>query len=129
VEEYPDSQGQCGQTSLLIGMLATLTSAGSVGLPAMQDDSSSASILSPLTNQRSPTDRSLQISEEVSDRLVHVYLERVNPRYPFLHLDTFLGWYESWKTHSQMDRTNRQQYSWKDYFVTMVRSNLVHSIL
>ena len=127
VEEFPDPQGQCGHSSLLIGILATLTSAGSVGLSSMQADSSHAPVSSPLIYQRSPSDRSLRISDEVSDRLVQIYLERVNPRYPFLHLDTFLGWYESWKAHSPMDRTRHQESLWKDYFVTMVRRNIFHS--
>lgn len=88
----------------------------------MLSDGSSASGLSALPGQFFSMDRSVQISNETSDRLVRIYLERVNPRYPFLHLDTFLGWYESWKTQSHMNTARDQQSLWQNYFVTMVNS-------
>ncbi|KAJ5375070.1 hypothetical protein N7517_007076 [Penicillium concentricum] len=122
VEGLPDPRGQCGHSSLLIGILATLTSTDSSGLSQTQPESSNAHTFSQLTDQVLQADRVPRLSTETSDRLVQIYLERVNPRYPFLHLTTFLGWYESWKAHSQMDRARDQQSLWKDYFVTMVHA-------
>lgn len=115
----PDSEAHSGHSSLLIGIIATLARAGSV-------DSSNASILSSLPDYSFSSDRSLRMTDEMSDRLVQIYLERVNPRYPFLHLDTFLGWYESWKARPPMD-TRDQNSLWKDFFVTMVRQNTLES--
>ena len=37
-------------------------------------------------------------TEQKEQVLIQTYLERVNPRYPFLHEETFLTWYRSWKT-------------------------------
>lgn len=91
----------------------------------MQSDSSNASTLLP--DHPFPSDRSLRMTDEMSDRLVQIYLERVNPRYPFLHLDTFLSWYESWKARPPMNTTRDQHSPWKDFFVTMVRPNTLES--
>lgn len=120
VEGLPDPHGQCGHSSLLIGILATLTGTDSSGFPRTQSGSPNAQHLSQLTDHVLQANRVLRLSNEASDRLVQIYLERVNPRYPFLHLATFLGWYESWKAHSHMGRAGHQQSLWKDYFVTMV---------
>lgn len=120
VEGLPDPHGQCGHSSLLIGILATLTRSNSSGFPQTQLESPNAHIPSQFTDQVLQADRIPRLSNEASDRLVQIYLERVNPRYPFLHLATFLGWYESWKAHSQVDRARHQQSLWKAYFVTMV---------
>lgn len=119
VESLPDPHGQCGHSSLLIGILATLTSTESSVFSQIQSEANSH-IVSQFTDQVLQADRVPRLSNEASDRLVQIYLERVNPRYPFLHPATFLGWYESWKAHSQMDRDRHQQSLWKDYFVTMV---------
>lgn len=119
-EGFPDPHGQCGHSSLLIGILATLATTDSSGFPRTQSESPNAHNFSQSTDQVLQADRVPRLSNEASDGLVQIYLERVNPRYPFLHLATFLGWYESWKAHSQMDRMRHQQSLWKDYFVTMV---------
>lgn len=120
VEGLPDTHGQCGHSSLLIGILATLTGTETSGFPQKQSGGPIAPIFSQFTQQVSQVDHVPRLSNEASDRLVQIYLERVNPRYPFLHLATFIGWYESWKSRSQMDRASHQQSLWKDYFVTMV---------
>jgi hypothetical protein len=120
VEGLPDIHAQCGHSSLLIGILATLTGNETSGYLQTQSESPNAPIFSQFTKQVSQADRVPRLSNETSDRLVQIYLERVNPRYPFLHLATFLGWYESWKSRSQIDRARHQQSLWKDYFVTMV---------
>ncbi|KAJ6149552.1 hypothetical protein N7471_000751 [Penicillium samsonianum] len=122
VEGLPDPHGQCGHSSLLIGILATLTRSNSSGFPQTQPESPNAHIPSQFTDQVLQADRIPRLSNEASDRLVQIYLERVNPRYPFLHLATFLGWYESWKAHSQVDKARHQQSLWKAYFVTMVHA-------
>jgi hypothetical protein len=120
VEGLPDIHAQCGHSSLLIGILATLTGNETSGYLQTQSEGPNAPIFSQFIKQVSQADRVPRLSNETSDRLVQIYLERVNPRYPFLHLATFLGWYESWKSRSQIDRARRQQSLWKDYFVTMV---------
>ncbi|KAJ5449145.1 hypothetical protein N7445_003966 [Penicillium cf. griseofulvum] len=122
VEGLPDPYDQCGHSSLLIGILATLTSTNSSRFSQAQAESRNAHIVSQSTDQVSQAGHVPRLSNEMSDRLVQIYLERVNPRYPFLHLATFLGWYESWKAHSQMDRARHHQSLWKDYFVTMVHA-------
>ncbi|CAG8384023.1 unnamed protein product [Penicillium salamii] len=121
-EDSADSRGLPGHSSLLIGIIATLARGSTVEAISGLSNSSNGSVLSTLTDQSFPLDHSLRISYEASDRLVRIYLERVNPRYPFLHLDTFLGWYESWKTGSHMNTTRDQQSLWKDFFVTMVHA-------
>jgi hypothetical protein len=123
-EALPITQGQCGHSSLLIGILATLASSDPSTPSISQPDTPTVSKLSPFTDQISQSNGPLRLSKEISDQLVQIYLERVNPRYPFLHLDTFIGWYESWKAHSYLDRASDQQGLWKDYFVTMVRNLL-----
>ncbi|CAG8040710.1 unnamed protein product [Penicillium salamii] len=124
-EDSADSRGLPGHSSLLIGIIATLARGSTVeAISGLSNGSngSNGSVLSTLTDQSFPLDHSLRISYEASDRLVRIYLERVNPRYPFLHLDTFLGWYESWKTGSHMNTTRDQHSLWKDFFVTMVHA-------
>ncbi|KAJ6173536.1 hypothetical protein N7485_006348, partial [Penicillium canescens] len=121
-EALPVPQGQCGHSSLLIGILATLANSDPCVSPIKQHETPNAIISSPFTDQISQSNRLLRLPREVSDRLVQIYLERVNPRYPFLHLDTFLGWYESWKAHSYLDSARHEQGLWKDYFVTMVHA-------
>lgn len=120
VESLPDPHGQCGHSSLLIGILATLTGPETPVLSQIQSEGPNDRNIYEFTDRIVQADRVPRLSIEASDRLVQIYLERVNPRYPFLHLATFLGWYESWKAQSQMDRARHQQSLWKDYFVTMV---------
>ena len=119
-ESLPDNNDQCGHSSLLIGILATLTGTESSAFLQTQSEGPNALVFYQFPAQASQVDRVPRLSNEASDRLVQIYLERVNPRYPFLHLATFLGWYESWKSCSQMARAEHKQYLWKDYFVTMV---------
>ncbi|KAG0160143.1 hypothetical protein PDIDSM_7670 [Penicillium digitatum] len=122
VESLPDPHGQCGHSSLLIGILATLTGPETPVLSQIQSEGPNDRNIYEFTDRIVQADRVPRLSIEASDRLVQIYLERVNPRYPFLHLATFLGWYESWKAQSQMDRARHQQSLWKDYFVTMVHA-------
>ncbi|CAG8641271.1 unnamed protein product [Penicillium salamii] len=120
-EDSTDSRRISGHSSLLIGIIATLAR-GAGEATSELSSGSNGSVLSMLTDQSFPLDRSLRISDEASDRLVRIYLERVNPRYPFLHLKTFLGWYESWKARSHMNTTKDQHCLWQDFFVTMVHA-------
>ncbi|CAI7604902.1 unnamed protein product [Penicillium bialowiezense] len=120
--DFTDSHSRSGHSSLLVGILATLTGAESTGDSSLLSGGSSVPGLSALPGQFFSMDRSVQISNDTSDRLVRIYLERVNPRYPFLHLDTFLGWYESWKTRSHMNPARDRQSLWQSFFVTMVHA-------
>lgn len=49
--------------------------------------------------------------------LIQTYLERVNPRYPFLHEETFLGWYQSWREFPRDALPAEDQ--WKCFFIKM----------
>ncbi|KAJ5322079.1 uncharacterized protein N7506_011209 [Penicillium brevicompactum] len=120
--DFPDSHTRSGHSSLLVGILATLTGTESTRDSSTLFEGSSTSTPSVLTDQLYSTDRSVHISDVTSDRLVRIYLERVNPRYPFLHRDTFLAWYESWKIQSHVNTARDQQSLWKRYFVTMVHA-------
>ncbi|CAG8016491.1 unnamed protein product [Penicillium olsonii] len=121
-ETSTNSQSVFDHSSLLIGIIVSLTSTGSVGGTSVQPHGSYAPILSALIDQSLSPDCPVRISDEVSDRLVQIYLERVNPRYPFLHLDTFLGWYESWKDGSRANTPSDQGLLWQEFFVTMVHA-------
>lgn len=113
---------QCGHSSLLIGILAALSSGNPCGIQTYSVNSLrniriSTSRAEPLT----ATKHSTCLPDTVNDALIEVYLQRVNPRYPFLHGDTFLEWYRSWKTYRHKEPTADQKDRWKDFFVVMVR--------
>jgi hypothetical protein len=113
----------CGHTSLLTSMLTTLASGGPCGISTCGDgDRALRNIyLSPhITTQLLNPDHSVRLPTDVEDALIKIYLERVNPRYPFLHLGTFLEWYESWKARPRDRYVGEQNARWKDFFVTMV---------
>ncbi|KAI9928473.1 hypothetical protein MW887_002518 [Aspergillus wentii] len=57
-------------------------------------------------------------SDHTEHDLIQTYLERVNPRYPSLHQDTFKDWYSSWKD----GRILPDEEKWKSFFVNMVFS-------
>lgn len=69
---------------------------------------------------RSEPTRDAQIfSNQQELALIQAYLERVNPRYPFLHEDTFLEWYFSWKTLQQTGEDMPADEHWKCFFIQM----------
>jgi hypothetical protein len=121
----PISGDKCGHTSLFISILATLakgTSCGGYGSgvrPLGQIEMSSN-----ITNQLLNPDHSSRLPTDFQDALVQIYLERVNPRYPFLHVGTFLGWYKTWKARPKEQPMVDQKDRWTDFFVTMVHSKI-----
>ncbi|KAJ5678060.1 uncharacterized protein N7477_003693 [Penicillium maclennaniae] len=119
----PIVEDQCGHSSLLIGILATLTSGNPCGIASRRSDAwhginLSASIVEGALKPSSRT----KLSSNAQDTLVQVYLERVNPRYPFLHVETFSGWYESWKSRSHSGLITDPKDRWADFIVTMVHA-------
>lgn len=54
--------------------------------------------------------------------LIQTYLERVNPRYPFLHEETFLQWYHSWKNQLRSGDILPPEERWKSFFMRMAFS-------
>jgi len=127
IQAGPLNQGiyvadRCGHSSLLISMLAALSSGNPCGIQnttninGIRDVRVSPSRAADLTTP----ENSIYLPDAVSDALIDIYLQRVNPRYPFLHVDTFLDWYRSWKTCRQIEPTADQKDRWKDFFVVMV---------
>ncbi|OKP10689.1 hypothetical protein PENSUB_3992 [Penicillium subrubescens] len=114
---------QCGHTSLLTSILATLTKGAPCGISPPGDRALSHVHLSPnIATQLLSPDHFIRLPKHVEDTLIKIYLERVNPRYPFLHVSTFLEWYETWKARPKEQPIPNQKYRWKDFFVTMVWS-------
>ncbi|KAJ5690182.1 hypothetical protein N7462_004574 [Penicillium macrosclerotiorum] len=114
---------RCGHASLLISILATLTSGNPCGLPTAEKNTfQTVHASNSMISQRIEPMQATRLSNEVEDSLIRIYLERVNPRYPFLHVDTFLGWYKSWKTRRLVEQSADRKDLWKDFFVTMVQS-------
>lgn len=119
----PIAGDKCGHTSLLTSILATLTKGTPCGISPPGDRALSHVHLSPHTAiQLLSPDNSVRLPKTVEDALIKIYLERVNPRYPFLHVSTFLEWYETWKARPKKNSVPNQKDRWKDFFVTMVRS-------
>lgn len=86
--------------------------ASSVADPSLRNDSS---------DTRDTGYKGITFSRQREQRLIQTYLERVNPRYPFLHERTFLSWYQSWKdSHNGFDFPLEEQ--WRSFFVTMAFS-------
>lgn len=116
------AEDQCGHSSLLIGILATLTSGNPCGIaPQRNDVWREINLSSPIAERAVKGDRQIELPSHVEDALVEIYLERVNPRYPFLHVETFSGWYKSWKTRRHSEINPDQQDRWIDFIVAMVR--------
>ncbi|KAJ5370757.1 uncharacterized protein N7496_006849 [Penicillium cataractarum] len=114
---------KCGHTSLLTSILATLARGSPCGISAHGDRALRNVYLSPhITTQLLNPDHSIRLPSEVEDALVKIYLERVNPRYPFLHVSTFLEWYETWKARPMERLAGEQNERWKDFFVKMVQA-------
>ncbi|PYH92266.1 hypothetical protein BO71DRAFT_485573 [Aspergillus ellipticus CBS 707.79] len=59
------------------------------------------------------------IPPQTQDQLIRIFLERVNPRYPFLHEETFNAWYATWKTSRCMGVPLPAEERWKAVFVKM----------
>lgn len=117
----PISGDKCGHISLLTSILATLTRGSPFGGHTPGDRPLSHIHLSTdIANQLLNPNYSIRLPDSAEDALIQVYLERVNPRYPFLHVNTFLGWYKTWKGRPKENPTADQQDRWQDFFVTMV---------
>jgi hypothetical protein len=118
----PIAEDQCGHSSLLIGILASLTGGNPCGIaPQRSDVWREINLSSPVAERTGKKNPQVELSSHIEDALVEIYLERVNPRYPFLHVETFLGWYKSWKTRKHSEIHSDQQDRWIDFIVTMVR--------
>ncbi|RAK79591.1 nitrilase [Aspergillus fijiensis CBS 313.89] len=86
----------------------------------------SLTILTPPT-QPSPTGLSVGpveyeetgISTATQDKLIRIFLERVNPRYPFLHEETFISWYGAWQSAKRSSQPLPAEEKWKEFFVKM----------
>ena len=118
----PIAEDQCGHSSLLIGILATLTRGNPCGIASQRSDAwHEIPLSSSIVEEALKPNPQIELPSHVEDALVEVYLERVNPRYPFLHVETFSGWYKSWKSrrHSGLIADPRDR--WMDFIVTMVR--------
>lgn len=112
----------CGHSSLLIGVLATLTSGNPCGIaPQRSDGRREINVSSPIAENVLHPGHEIDLPSHVEDTLVQIYLERVNPRYPFLHVDIFSGWYKAWKTRRHSVPTTGRWDRWKDFIVIMVR--------
>lgn len=118
-----DVADRCGHSSLLISILAALSSGSPCGIQNATNTSSirDVQVSSPSAAHLNTPKNTVHLPDAVSDALIEIYLQRVNPRYPFLHVDTFLDWYKSWKTCRQTEPTADQKDRWKDFFVVMVR--------
>lgn len=118
----PITEDQCGHSSLLIGILATLTRGNPCGIASQRSDAwHEISSSSPIVEEALKPNPQIGLPSHVEDALVEVYLERVNPRYPFLHVETFSGWYKSWKSHRRSGLIADPRDRWMDFIVTMVR--------
>lgn len=112
-----------GHNSLLTSILATLAKSTSCGGYAPGGRPLGQIELYPnIANHPLSLDHSTRVPIEFQDTLVQIYLERVNPRYPFLHVGTFLGWYKTWKARPKDQPTADPKDRWTDFFVTMVHS-------
>ncbi|PWY88144.1 hypothetical protein BO70DRAFT_385409 [Aspergillus heteromorphus CBS 117.55] len=59
------------------------------------------------------------IPPHTQDHLVQIFLQRVNPRYPFLHEETFVAWYGAWKASRAEGVPLPAGDRWKAFFVKM----------
>ncbi|KAJ6105057.1 hypothetical protein N7486_003746, partial [Penicillium sp. IBT 16267x] len=69
--------------------------------------------------EQGTTFKDLQFSDQKERALIQTYLERVNPRYPFIHEEKFLKWYSSWKDLKQFGRDIPVGEQWKSFFIQM----------
>ncbi|KAK5791353.1 hypothetical protein VI817_006662 [Penicillium citrinum] len=119
-----DVADRCGHSSLLISILAALSSGNPCGIQNTTNINDIRDVRVPpirVADLITP-ENSIYLPDAVSDALIEIYLQRVNPRYPFLHVDTFLDWYRSWKSRRQTEPTAGQKDRWKDFFVVMVQA-------
>ncbi|RAH51985.1 nitrilase [Aspergillus piperis CBS 112811] len=65
------------------------------------------------------TNYEMEIPSQTQDELIQTFLQRVNPRYPFLHEGTFIAWYESWKESRNLGVPLPPQEQWKAFFIKM----------
>ncbi|GKZ36304.1 hypothetical protein AbraIFM66950_007338 [Aspergillus brasiliensis] len=65
------------------------------------------------------TNYEMEISSQTQDELVQIFLKRVNPRYPFLHEETFIAWYDTWKATRNLGVLLPPEEQWKAFFIKM----------
>ncbi|KAJ5560501.1 hypothetical protein N7513_002900 [Penicillium frequentans] len=91
--------------------------------PGITNNSSRAGFISafegPQPVEQSTAYKDVQFSDQKEQALIQTYLERVNPRYPFIHKEQFLAWYSFWKDlqKSRGDIPTGEQ--WMSFFIQM----------
>ncbi|KAJ5663022.1 hypothetical protein N7507_003753 [Penicillium longicatenatum] len=63
--------------------------------------------------------KDLRFSDQKEQALIQTYLERVNPRYPFILEEQFLDWYSSWKNLRNNGGDIPAGEQWKSFFIQM----------
>lgn len=71
------------------------------------------------TDESGTTFKNVQFSNEKERALIQTYLERVNPRYPFIYEEHFLEWYSSWKDLQQVRCDTPAGEQWMSFFIQM----------
>ncbi|GKZ64129.1 hypothetical protein AnigIFM50267_003588 [Aspergillus niger] len=83
----------------------------------------SITILPPLHTPQSGslegTNYETEILPQTQDELIQIFLKRVNPRYPFLHEETFIAWYDAWKASRNLGVPLPPEEQWKAFFIKM----------
>lgn len=84
----------------------------------------SITVLPPLHTPQSGslegTNYEKEIPSQTQDELIQIFLKRVNPRYPFLHEETFIAWYDAWKASRNLGVPLPPEEQWKAFFIKMV---------
>ena len=63
--------------------------------------------------------KDVHFSDQKERALIQTYLERVNPRYPFIHETHFLTWYSSWKNLQPCGGDTPVGEQWRSFFIQM----------
>ncbi|KAJ5638213.1 hypothetical protein N7490_008092 [Penicillium lividum] len=71
------------------------------------------------TTVKETTVKEIRFSDQEERDLLQTYMERVNPRYPFIYEESFLEWYSSWKDLKQSGDDLPVGEQWKSFFVQM----------
>lgn len=69
--------------------------------------------------EQDTTFKDVQFSDQKEQALIQTYLERVNPRYPFIHEERFLAWYSFWKNLPKSGGDIPAGEQWKSFFIQM----------
>lgn len=91
--------------------------------PGITDNSSRAgfrpALEGPQPVEQDTTLRDLRFSDQKEQALIQTYLERVNPRYPFIHEEQFLAWFALWKDLQNSGGDIPAGEQWKSFFIQM----------